>query len=76
MLSKYFMIIWMITVMGEFFPEKPKKFIFKYILDVEKEDGVKHPDDPAQSRMLAGLFFLNEDTLSGQIVKYVDDNGI
>ena len=76
MLSKYFAILWPMTMMGEFVPEKPKKFIFKYLLDVEKEDGVKNPDDPSNERMLAGLFFINEDTLSGQIVKYMDENGV
>ena len=51
--------------MGEFFPDKWKKVIFKYILDVEKEEGIKDHAEPAFERQFAGLMFICEDSLTG-----------
>ena len=44
------MIIWTFTFMGEFFPDKWKRYIFKYLLDVEKEEGIKDHSEPAFER--------------------------
>lgn len=50
LVPRYFMIIWTFTFMGEVFPEKWKRFIFKYLLDVEKEEGIKDHSEPAFER--------------------------
>lgn len=47
---RYFMIIWTFTFMGEFFPDKWKRYIFKYLLDVEKEEGIRDHSEPPFER--------------------------
>ena len=69
------MIIWTFTLNGEFFPDKWKRHIFKYLLDVEKEQGIKDHSEPNFERQFAGLMYLCEDTLTGQVIKYLDDEG-
>jgi len=44
------------------------------VLDVEKEPGASITD-PAFERQLAAMFFVAEDSLCGQIIKYSDEEG-
>ena len=40
------MIVWTMTFMGECFPDKVQKWLYKYLLEVEKEPGAHISDPP------------------------------
>jgi len=62
------------TFLGECFPDKCQKWLYKYVLDVEKEPGASMTG-PAMDRQLSAMLFMCEDTLTGQIIKYLDSEG-
>ena len=74
MIPRYISVIWLMTFLGECFPEKVQKWLYKYVLEVEKEPGASITD-PGFERQLAAMFFTCEDSLTGQVVKYMDEEG-
>ena len=64
------MAIWLLTFMGDLLPEALSSYLQRNLLDVKK-DKDDHTDSP-YTRQFAGLMYLVEDTLTGQIMKYVD----
>lgn len=73
MIPRYFMILWKITFYAECLPEEYRQWIFKYLLDAATE--CQQDSDPSSARQSAGLLYLCEEVMAGQIVKYTNDDG-
>ena len=72
MIPRYFMVIWIITFMGDCFPDGVRFYLMRTFLDVDKD-----ADDMSESpikRQLAGLMYLCEDSITANIMKLMDDD--
>ena len=71
MVPRYFFFIWTFTGFGAIFHPALKRFVQKKILYNESEFDTDKESELPMDKQLAGLLFICEDNLSGQVLKYL-----